>query len=213
MKRLCLSIAIAVTWLTVGGATAAGQTMGWIEASIGSARPFGRLADLQNGGLLLSFALERGHEQGRRFRVVIGHAEFRADERQHASYADGAWLPFDLDFWTLGLLLVQRAEAAPVSVVPALGIGADYLRTTPVYGGETTRRFREIYPAAEASLQLRWRPVQRIAVTADVRGHVLFTRTRDTELLFEAAGSRAGDENGTHWLGYLPVAVGIRFAL
>jgi hypothetical protein len=213
--QVCLRIATAIALLTVGCMTAAGQTVGWIEANTGSARPVGRLADLQDGGLLLALAVERGHGPGWTFRAVATHAEFQADERQRPSYADAPWLPFDLDSWTLGLQLVHRSAAAPVSVVPALGLSADYLRSTPVYDGSTLegRRLREIYPAAEASLQFRWRPVHRFEALAEVRGHVLFTGTRDTEILFEAAGSAAGHEEGTRWLAYFPVAVGIRFAL
>jgi hypothetical protein len=137
MNRVCFAIALALIWLISGTTTVAGQSAGWIEASAGSGRPAGRLAELQDGGLLLAIALERRHEPDR------------------------------------------------------CNSGARH----------------------EAGLQLAWRPVQRIEALADVRGHVWFTRTSDTEFLFEAAGSSTGDEEATRWLSYFPVTIGIRFAL
>jgi hypothetical protein len=210
MKFISASTAVPMVCLLSGTVPLAAQG---VTVRAGSAWPVGRFSELQDAGPMLAVGLEQGARTGGRMRGILGYAKFRADEGQSPIYADGPWLPFDVELWTLTAQWVHRTEAAPFAAAPFLGLGVDYFRSPRVYDFEGPRSVRELYPSVEVGLEAMWSPVERIDFVGGFAGRVMITRKGATERLFEAAGSRAGDEDGSHWLAYVPIGLGIRVRL
>jgi hypothetical protein len=211
MRRFVLRAVVAtVAVLVLAPVASMAQAVRRIEAGVGAAIPLGRFAEIQDAGPLLTLAVEGRAGPGWHVRGEIGRAWFHADERQHPKFADGSWLPFDVSVATFAVQGIYRSGTGPVTVAPLFGFGADYFRSTRVYGLSSSKAFRELYPEVEAGFQVGWRPLGRLLLLTEIRAHAMLTRRGDTELLFESAGSRPGDERGTRWLLFAPMTVGAR---
>jgi len=210
MKRIVLRALVATAAMGFSPHASTAQVVGGLEAGVGAAIPFGRFADIQDAGPLLTLAVERGRGPGWHVRGAVARAWFRADEGQHPGFADGAWLPFEVRVLTFAVQGIHRAGTGPVTVAPIFGVGADYFRSSRVYGLSSSRAFRELYPSAEAGLQVAWSPLGGFLLLAEIQAHAMLAGRRDTEILFESAGSRPGGERGTRWLLFAPASVGAR---
>ena len=212
MRVIPLAIGMILLLHSAAVPSLVAQTGAGVELSFGSAAPGGRMNEIQDPGRFLAVAAERAGGPGWQFRGTVGYAKFRADRRQHSPYTDAPWLPFDTQLLSVAVQWIRMVHAGAFSLAPLWGVGLDYFSSPRVYGLDLARprEFREIYPAAEAGIEVAWSPSGRFEVFGSGRWHVLLTRADESEGVFEAAGARAGDEDGTHWLACLPMGLGFR---